>query len=55
MCSSLMRAKSAAGGQGILQPTHRLQLSKGILTHSEEIPEHPAVTISGNHLCPFQE
>lgn len=51
---SLMCAK-VHSRSGNLQPIHRLQLSKGVLTHSKESPEHPTVTMSGNCLSPFQQ
>lgn len=51
---SLMCAK-VHSLSGNLYPIHRLWLSKGVLTHSKESPEHPTVTMPGNCLCPFQE
>lgn len=51
---SLMCAK-VHSPSGNLYPIHRLWLSKGVLTHSKESPEHPTVTMPGNCLCPFQE
>lgn len=53
---SFMHAKSTAGGQEILEPVHRPELSRAALALQGEDPRTSlALNTSGNCLHPFQE